>query len=103
MVENTPSEKPEKPTKNPVKRVHKVHTSIYMARAMESVDVDKYTWACLNCGRIWLMRQDAERCRHTDVVWYGIRPIRCWGRMSREELEEVRRKRKLPSLPEASN
>jgi len=37
-----------------------------------------------------------------DVVWYGRRPVKCWGRMSEKELEEARRKRKLNPLTRCS-
>ena len=37
----------------------------------------KYTWICCECGREWLMRQDARRCRHVDFVYYSSRKIFC--------------------------
>jgi len=62
---------------NKVKRGDKWKGRIYMARAGEEMEIEKYTWICTVCGREWLMKQDAQRCKHCDYVWYGTTRVKC--------------------------
>jgi len=64
---------------NKVKRMEKVSFEMgYTERAgMDVGKVEKYLWLCRTCGRVWLMRQDAKRCKHKNYVLYGERKVYC--------------------------
>lgn len=60
-----------------VKEWGKIKAQVYMERAGEEVEMEKYAWQCRRCGRIWLMKGDATGCPHNDFVFYGSRRIYC--------------------------
>lgn len=94
----TPVAKPAK--KQPkVKKMERIQTSIYMARAEDCIDVDKHAWMCCECGRVWMMQGDAKACKHSDFVAYGRRTIRC---LRREKVEPrvVEAPVETPAVPE---
>jgi len=75
---------------NKVYRGWKTDFHIYSEGAGRELAGTKYTWICGVCGRVWLMRRDAQRCNHTDYVFYGPHRIRCLGRINLEELKTAK-------------
>lgn len=63
---------------NKVKMLSKMCMDIYISRAEKSFEITKNTWACMECGRVWFLRQDAQWCQHHDYRLYGrkiVKPI----------------------------
>ena len=77
--------------KNKVYRGWKTEFCIESERAGGVLMGEKYTWICGVCGRVWLMRRDAQRCNHTDYVFYGSHRVRCLGKVDLEKWKKRRR------------
>ncbi len=56
-----------------VRLMEKVQATVYVTRAEDELEMDKYTWMCLQCGRVWLMQKTAANCPHRDKVSYGLK------------------------------
>lgn len=56
-----------------VRRMEKVDTTVYVSNLEDELEMSKYTWMCLQCGRVWLMQATATNCPHKDQVSYGLR------------------------------
>lgn len=74
---------------NKVKMLPKMSKDIYFSRAEDTIEITKNTWACLTCGRVWFLRQDAEACRHTNFVMYGQKVVQPVGRIKLEAAQKV--------------
>jgi len=40
-------------------------------------ELDKFSWMCKTCGRVWAMRNDAATCKHRDFVYKGRTKFYC--------------------------
>jgi hypothetical protein len=61
------------------KSKNKVFFDFYSGRAGENMSGEKYLWQCTICQRWWLLRQDAQRCKHKNFLHYGEILIKHYG------------------------
>lgn len=53
---------------NKVKRLDKTSRFVYFSRLQEGYHITKNMWACMTCGRVWLMKDDAAWCNHREYM-----------------------------------
>lgn len=69
--------------KNRVKKMQEISVDILLPGGPYYMELDKFSWMCKTCGRIWAMRKDAEDCHHDDYVFKGKTKFYC---LAKEEV-----------------